>query len=134
MLPKDLIGILALGRKIRGPFSSRKTSIARILTNQSAIAIANARAYRSLEETNARLRAALRKVELLEHVKMHLDKFVPASVRRLIESDPTAPALDKREQDVTVLFLDIAGYTSMSEALDQPNKLPGRALFFELFG
>ena len=29
-----------------------------------------------------------------------------------------APALDKREQDVTVLFLDIAGYTSMSEALD----------------
>ena len=33
---------------------------------------------------------------------MHLDKCVPVSVRRLIESDPTAPALDKHEQDVTV--------------------------------
>ena len=75
-------------------------------------------AYRSLEETNAELRAALRKVELLEQVKMHLGKFVPTSVRQLIERDPTAPALDKREQDVTVLFLDIEGYTSLSEALE----------------
>ena len=54
--------------------------------------MANARAYRSLEETNAELRAALRKVELLEQVKMHLGKFVPTSVRQLIERDPTAPA------------------------------------------
>jgi class 3 adenylate cyclase len=48
-----------------------------------------------------------------------MGKFVPASVRRLIELDPTAPALDKHEQDVSVLFLDIAGYASMSQALDQ---------------
>jgi class 3 adenylate cyclase len=88
------------------------------LTNQCAIAIVNARSYRSLEQTNAALRAALRKVELLEHVKTHLGKFVPTSVRQIIERDPTAPALDKHEQDVTVLFLDIEGYTSMSEALD----------------
>ena len=68
---------------------------------------------------NAELRSALRKVELLENVKIHLSKFVPASVQRLIEQDPAAPALDKREQDVSVLFLDIAGYTSISQALDQ---------------
>ena len=121
LFKEDLIGMLALGEKKSGAiFTEEDLELLRTLTNQSAIAIANARAYRSLEETNAQLRAALRKVELLEHVKMHLDKFVPASVRRLIESDPTAPALDKREQDVTVLFLDIAGYTSLSEALDQP--------------
>ncbi len=36
-----------------------------------------------------------------------------------IEQDPSAPALDKHEQDVSVLFLDIAGYTSISQALDQ---------------
>jgi len=121
LFKEDLIGMLALGEKKSGAvFTEEDLELLRTLANQSAIAIANARAYRSLEETNAQLRAALRKVELLEHVKMHLDKFVPASVRRLIESDPTAPALDKREQDVTVLFLDIAGYTSLSEALDQP--------------
>jgi class 3 adenylate cyclase len=115
----DLIGMLALGEKQSGAiFTEADLELLRTLTNQSAIAIVNARSYRSLEETNAELRAALRKVELLEHVKMHLGKFVPTSVRQLIEIDPTAPALDKREQDVTVLFLDIEGYTSMSEALD----------------
>jgi len=89
------------------------------LTNQSAIAIANARVYYVLKETNAAWRTALRKVELLEHVKTHLGKFVPTSVLQIVERDPTAPALDKREQDVTILFLDIAGYTSLSETLDQ---------------
>jgi class 3 adenylate cyclase len=115
----DLIGMLALGEKLSGAiFTEEDLELLRTLTNQSAIALANARAYRTLEQTNAELRAALRKVELLEHVKTHLGKFVPTSVRQLIERDPTAPALDKREQDVTVLFLDIEGYTSLSEALD----------------
>src|SRR4029453_4412951 len=115
----DLIGMLALGEKKSGAiFTEEDLELLRTLTNQSAIALANARAYRTLEKTNAELRAALRKVELLEHVKMHLGKFVPTSVRQLIERDPTAPALEKREQDVTVLFLDIEGYTSLSEALD----------------
>ena len=116
----DLIGLLALGEKRSGAiFTEADLDLLRTLTNQSAIAIANARSYRSLEATNAQLRSALRKVELLETVKAHLDKFVPASVRRLIEHNPTDPALDKHEQDVSVLFLDIAGYTSLSEDLDQ---------------
>jgi class 3 adenylate cyclase len=120
LFKEDLIGILALGDKKSGAiFTEEDLELLRTLTDQSAIAIANARAYRSLEATNAELRTALRKVELLENVKMHLGKFVPASVRQIIERDPAAPALDKHEQDVTVLFLDIAGYTSMSEALDQ---------------
>jgi class 3 adenylate cyclase len=116
----DLIGLLALGHKQSGAiFTAQDLDLLRTLTNQGAIAIANAHAYRALQEANAELRAALRKVELLEHIKMHLGKFVPASVRQIVERDPTAPALDKREQDVTVLFLDIAGYTSLSETLDQ---------------
>src|SRR5215831_15436400 len=114
-----LIGLLALSEKQSGViFTAEDLELLRTLTNQSAIAMANARAYRSLEATNAALRAALRKVELLEQVKMHLGKFVPTSVRQLIEQDPTAPDLDKRARDVTVLFLDIEGYTSLSEALD----------------
>jgi class 3 adenylate cyclase len=116
----ELIGMLALGEKQSGAlFTEADLDLLRTLTNQCAIALANARSYRSLEAANTELRAALRKVELLEHVKTHLGKFVPTAVRRLIELDPTAPALDKHDQDVTVLFLDIEGYTSMSEALDQ---------------
>jgi class 3 adenylate cyclase len=115
----DLVGMLALGDKQSGAlFTEEDLELLRTLTNQSAIAMTNARSYRSLEATNLELRAALRKVELLGHVKTHLGKFVPASVQRIIERDPTAPALDKHEQDVTVLFLDIEGYTSLSETLD----------------
>lgn len=116
----DLIGVFALGEKASGAiFTEADLELLRTLTNQSAVAIANARAYQSLEAKNAELRTALRKVEVLENVKTHLSKFVPTSVQRLIDQDPTAPALDKHEQDVSVLFLDIAGYTSISQALDQ---------------
>ncbi len=116
----DLIGAFALGEKASGAiFTEADLELLRTLTNQSAVAIANARAYQSLEAKNTELRSALRKVELLENVKTHLSKFVPASVQRLIEQDPSSPALDKHEQDVSVLFLDIAGYTTLSQALDQ---------------
>ncbi len=116
----ELIGAFALGEKASGTiFTEADLDLLRTLTNQSAVAIANARAYQSLESKNSELRNALRKVEMLENVKTHLSKFVPASVQRLIEQDPQAPALDKHEQDVSVLFLDIAGYTSISQALDQ---------------
>jgi class 3 adenylate cyclase len=40
-------------------------------------------------------------------------------VRLLIEENPEAPALEKREEDVSVVFLDIAGYTSISETLER---------------
>lgn len=116
----DLIGALTLGEKASGAiFTETDLDLLRTLTNQSAVAIANAHAYQSLEGKNAELRSTLRKVETLENVKTHLSKFVPASVQRLIEQDPQAPALDKHELDVSVLFLDIAGYTSISQALDQ---------------
>lgn len=32
-----------------------------------------------------------------------------------MEEAPAAPALEQRDRDVTVLFLDITGYTRLSE-------------------
>lgn len=72
-------------------------------------------AYDELRQQTRALEASLHKVELLEQVKTHLGKFVPESVKRLIENAPEAPALDKRDRDVSILFLDIAGYTRLSE-------------------
>ena len=71
-----------------------------------------------LRTTNQELEATLRKVELLENIEDHLGKFVPASVRSLIHTNPESPDLDKRERDVSILFLDIAGYTRLSEQVD----------------
>ncbi|MFC1491411.1 adenylate/guanylate cyclase domain-containing protein [Nitrospinota bacterium] len=52
----------------------------------------------------------------LEQVQNVLNKFVPSSVVKLLEHEPSA-AFEKTEQDVTVMFLDIAGYTVLSEEL-----------------
>jgi len=45
----------------------------------------------------------------------HLRPFVPATVQRIVERNPDAPELEKKDIEVTVLFLDIAGYTRISE-------------------
>ncbi|MFH1033318.1 MAG: adenylate/guanylate cyclase domain-containing protein [Pseudomonadota bacterium] len=71
-----------------------------------------------LERKNAELQATLHKVEMLEHIRANLGKFVPRSVAEIIDQDPEAPDLDKRPRDVSVLFLDIAGYTSLSEQVE----------------
>jgi DNA-binding response OmpR family regulator len=78
------------------------------------------------DELLARIRTSLRlkrtidrKVSLLQVMREHLAKFVPQTVKRLIEENPEAPELEKREQDVSVLFADISGYTRLSEALPQ---------------
>lgn len=84
----------------------------RHITTIQRIAEENAQLY-------ANLQAAVAKVALLEQAKTHLSKFVPQSVQHLIETNPDALMREKREVDVSVLFLDIAGYTQMSEALDQ---------------
>ncbi|MBI3455653.1 MAG: HAMP domain-containing protein [Candidatus Rokubacteria bacterium] len=81
-------------------------------------------AHADLEARNAELATALQnlkesmqKVELLEQVKGELAKFVPESVKRLLEQHPDARELEKREADVSVLFLDVEGYTRLAEEL-----------------
>jgi len=61
-------------------------------------------------------------VALLEQLKGELSKFVPDAVKHLLERDPNATELEKRLEEVSVLFLDIAGYTRLSEQLD-PRRL-----------
>jgi class 3 adenylate cyclase len=73
----------------------------RHLANQSSVALENAKAYTAL---GTALRA-------------NLSKFVPKTVQDLIESAPEAPELGKRETDLSVLFVDIVGYTRIAERL-----------------
>jgi class 3 adenylate cyclase len=75
-------------------------------------------------ELVARIQSALklkrtvdRKISELHHLKDHFARFVPEAVKRLVAENPEAPDLDKRERDVSVLFLDISGYTRLTERL-----------------
>ena len=75
-------------------------------------------------ELAARIRAALRmkhtigrKLRQTEQVRDHYAKFVPEIVKRLVAANPEAPELGKREQDAAFVFVDISGYTALSERL-----------------
>ena len=84
-----------------------------------------ARAQQDLAARNTELATALehlqasrQRLEVLEQLKGELSKFVPDAVKDLLERDPTATSLEKRSEEVSVLFLDIAGYTRLSETLE----------------
>jgi class 3 adenylate cyclase/rubredoxin len=51
----------------------------------------------------------------VDRILHHLRPFVPSTVQKIVEKDPAAPDLEKKDIDVTVLFLDVAGYTRISE-------------------
>jgi class 3 adenylate cyclase len=115
----EVTGFLALGPKRSGMgYSSQDLGLLRLLANSSALALEHARAYAALQTTNAELTAVLRRVEILESIRANLAKFVPRTVRDLIERAPEAPEFDRREVDVTVLFVDLVGYTRLMERLD----------------
>src|SRR5262245_4221036 len=108
-------GLLALGEKRSGAsYTTEDLRLLRVVVNQSAVALENARAYSALEDANRRLADTLRRVEILEAIRTSLSKFVPRRVQELIEEAPEAPEFAKREMDVSVLFVDVAGYTSLS--------------------
>jgi class 3 adenylate cyclase/HAMP domain-containing protein len=88
-----------------------------------------AQAYADLASKNAELATALRNLQesrqrlaLLEQLKGELSKFVPDSVKKLLEQNPNATELEKKSVEVSVLFLDITGYTRLSEQLE-PRRL-----------
>jgi adenylate cyclase len=58
-----------------------------------------------------------RKFSELRQLKDHFAKFVPETVKRLAASPEASGLAEKREQDVSVLFVDISGYTHLSEEL-----------------
>ena len=107
-----LTALLALGQRRGGaPYTSQDLRLLRTLASQSAVALEHARAYGALQ-------AALRRVDILESIRAGLSKFVPRTVQRLIEQAPEAPQFAKRDVDVSVLFVDIVGYTRLAERLD----------------
>ena len=121
----DCLGLLGLGSKLtEEPYSDDDQELLVTLVNNLVVSLKNARSFEEIKRLNEHLQAknvelekALRKVEILESVKANLSKFVPTTVSRLIEKSPTASMPESKEQDVSVLFVDIEGYTQLCEKL-----------------
>lgn len=66
--------------------------------------------------TNARGHWKISQEKLtVDKILKHLRPFVPSTVQKIVETDPNAPSLEKKDMEVTILFLDVAGYTRISE-------------------
>jgi len=128
----DSPALLGLGPKLIGdPYNDNDIELLNTLVNNLVIALKNARSFDEirllnknlqlknieLEKAFKELTEAMRKVELLEDIKANLSKFVPNTVSRLIEKSPNGEMPESKEQDVSVLFLDIESYTKICERL-----------------
>jgi class 3 adenylate cyclase len=123
---------IGLGEKLVGQGYDRgDQELMDTLINNLIVALKNAKSFEEiwalnmdlrdknieLEKTLAKLKNAVRKVEILESVKENLSKFVPITVSRMIEQSPAGENLKQKKQDLSVLFLDIEGYTRLCEKL-----------------
>ena len=115
----QLKGGIGLGEKLTGEgYSPDDSELLVTLANQAAVAIQKARAHEEVVRYATELASSLRRIQILESIKMNLSKFVPKTVKELIEQSPEAPLLEKREADVSVLFADITGYTELSAQME----------------
>jgi class 3 adenylate cyclase len=113
----------------RVPVGSRRDEIGELGVAFNDMTGRLAQAHADLETKNAELAGALQSLQesrqrlvLLEQLKGELSKFVPESVKELLELDPGATELEQKTVEVSVLFLDIAGYTRLAEQLE-PKRL-----------
>jgi DNA-binding response OmpR family regulator len=68
-----------------------------------------------IQSALARKRHVDQRLGEVARVRDHFAKFVPDAVKRLVAANPDAPELAKQERDVSVLFVDISGYSRLAE-------------------
>ncbi len=90
-----------------------------LMGTHAALVLANMEMTANLKQLNEQLVEALHRIDLLNRAKECLGKFAPETVRRLVEESPEHPHLTAADVDATILFLDIGGYTKLTEALDR---------------
>jgi len=132
IMDDNTMALLGLAAKLSGDvYSPDDKELLYTLLNNLSVAIKNARSFeqirrlnldleaKNLELNNAlnELKESLRKIEILESIKANLSKFVPTAVTRLIEKAPAEAFSELQERDLSVLFLDVGGYTALCERL-----------------
>ncbi len=113
------IGVLQALNSQLGSFSNYDTRFLESIADYVAIAVENARLYEEIKAYSEKLKASIIQNENLEKAKARLTKFVPTSVAKLVDQNPDQLDGDKIPMDVSVLFLDIQGFSSITEGYDQ---------------
>ena len=132
LLDHGTIALVGLSPKLTGgDYTQDDKELLYTLLNNLAVAVKNAKSFEKIHRLNEDLEAknielgktlqelkeSIRKIEILEKVKANLCKFIPATVSRMIDKSPTGAMPEVEERDLSVLFLDIEGYTALCERI-----------------
>ena len=115
---KECIAVIESLNKVDGDFADKDLEILSSIADYVAIALENAQLYEHIKKYSNRLEQTLFQIEKLEYVKSQLTKFVPSSVSKLVEQNPDSVTFEKETMDVTILFIDIQGFSSITENSD----------------
>ena len=113
------IGTLEALNKIGYDFKDEDIEWLTSISQYVAIAFENSMIFEELKSYSEELETTPVRIEILEKVKGQLSKFVPSSVARLVEENPDKMALEKTPMDVSILFIDIQGFSGITEGYDQ---------------
>jgi GAF domain-containing protein len=99
LVEEELVGVIGLSRRggVR-PFADREIELMATFADQSAIAIANAELF-----------------ETVERQKGELARFLSPEVAALVSSDEGAQLLAGHRAYITVVYFDLRGFTAFAE-------------------
>ena len=103
------LGVLFVDNlKSKRPLGQSDISLLTGITSQIAISIHNALSYQKLEESK----------ELEQNLRRLFEKYVPSPVIKRYVNSGEMELFHGEESTITVLFLDIRGFTSSSESME----------------
>jgi class 3 adenylate cyclase len=128
----EIIGALAVRRKVPGRFAAEIADLLETLANQSAVAIQNARLYRQLEWKTQQLEVASEELadwnrqlerrvadQLTELERLaRLKRFLPPQLVDLVVTSGDESFLESHRREITVVFCDLRGFTAFAETVE----------------
>jgi len=113
------IGTLEVMNRRTGDFLEEDVEFLKSISDYVAIAVENSKLYEDVKAYSEKLEATIFFAEKLNKVKVQLTKFVPSSVTKIVEREPDKILEKKVPMDVSVLFIDIQGFSGLMANFNQ---------------